>query len=131
MDDKTATVKLWEQIVGAIAWSEDDQIGTFEFDPKFLTTQLDVAPIMMPVNSKRRVYSFIENKGSNSTFRGLPGLLADMLPDKYGNALINAWIATQGRVNLTPAESLCFIGTRGMGALEIVPSLREESQKNQ
>lgn len=130
MDDRTAIIKLWDQIVGAVAWSEREEIGTFEFDSKFLTTQWDVSPIMMPLNqSGRRVYSFAENKGSTSTFRGLPGLLADMLPDKYGNALINAWLATQGRVNLTPRETLCFIGKRGMGALEVEPLIREEAKR--
>ncbi|HBL74985.1 MAG: toxin HipA [Bacteroidetes bacterium GWF2_42_66] len=130
MDERTAIIKLWDQIVGAVAWSEREEIGMFEFDSKFLTTQWDVSPIMMPLNqSGRRVYAFAENKGSTSTFRGLPGLLADMLPDKYGNALINAWLATQGRVNLTPRETLCFIGKRGMGALEVEPLIREEAKR--
>ncbi len=130
MANETATIKIWDQIVGYVAWSENDEIGNFEFEPKFSTLNLDIAPIMMPINQSRgRVYSFIENSGANSTFRGLPGLLADMLPDKYGNALINAWLATEGKVNLTPIETLCFIGKRGMGALEIEPLLREEAKR--
>ncbi|MHC1706872.1 MAG: type II toxin-antitoxin system HipA family toxin [Bacteroidales bacterium] len=128
----TALIKLWDKLVGGVAWSEDTQLGTFEFDSEFLEMDWDVSPIMMPLaNSKGRIYSFNENKGADSTFKGLPGLLADLLPDKYGNALINSWLATQGRASgsLTPVETLCFIGKRGMGAIEIEPPLRKEDQR--
>ena len=131
MANLTATIKLWGQMVGAVSWSESQQISTFEFEPKFKNNGWDISPILMPIESKTRLFTFPENKGNSSTFKGLPGLLADMLPDKYGNALINAWLATKGRptASLTPIETLCFIGSRGMGALEIEPSLRAENKK--
>lgn len=131
MAQLTATIKLWDQLVGAVAWSEEGQFALFEYDGKFLKGVCDIAPLMMPLGSGRKIYSFREQTANNETFKGLPGLLADMLPDKYGNALINAWLATQGRPtsSLTPIETLCFIGKRGMGALEIEPSLREENKR--
>ncbi len=133
MANSTALIRLWDKLVGAVAWSENSQLGNFEFDPGFLDLEWDISPIMMPIaKSKGRIYSFNENKGSASSFKGLPGLLADMLPDKYGNALINLWLATQGRAtgSLTPIETLCFIGKRGMGALEIEPSLKKEESRS-
>ena len=78
----TAFVKLWNKKVGAIAWNEQNQLGEFEFDPTFLTHSWDIAPITMLVNSpKGTVFSFPELR-ANNTFRGLPGLLADLLPDR-------------------------------------------------
>ncbi len=73
----------------------------------------------MLLNQVKRIFSFPELV-RNTTFKGLPGLLADVMPDKYGNQLINAWLAQNGRPenSLNPVELLCFIGTRGMGALE-------------
>ncbi len=58
------------------------------------------------------------------SFQGLPGLLADALPDKYGNALIDAWLATQGRTgaDFNAIERLSYTGMRGMGALEFIPA---------
>lgn len=133
MSQNTAIIKIWDQQVGAVAWSESEQLAAFEFDPKFLNSDLDLAPIMMPLaNAKNKIYSFPATKLPNTTFRGLPGLLADMLPDKYGNALINAWLAAQGRSSnsLTSIETLCFIGKRGIGALEIEPMYRDDSKKS-
>ncbi len=76
----------------------------------------------MPLNQANRIFSF-PDLVRNTTFKGLPGLLADVMPDKYGNQLINAWLAQNGRPenSLNPVELLCFIGTRGMGALEFEP----------
>lgn len=118
---KTAFVKLWGNTIGAVAWDEGQGIGFFEYDKKFISDSLDIAPIRMPLSS--RVYSFPELRGT-TTFKGLPGLLADSLPDKYGNELINIWLARNGRPenSLNPVELLCFIGSRGMGALEFEPS---------
>jgi serine/threonine-protein kinase HipA len=89
----------------------------------------------MPLGQGKRIYSFPELRKSRGdvfdTFKGLPGLLADMLPDKYGNQLINTWLIQNGRQadSLNPVEQLCFIGKRGVGALEIKPSLRQDSGK--
>ena len=121
---KTAFINIWNQRVGAIAWSPDTGIASFEYDPSFLKNNWDLSPILIPINgAKKRVYTFPELRNLK-TFRGLPGLLADTLPDRYGNALINTWLTRQGRASdsLNPVETLCFIGKRGMGALEFEPS---------
>lgn len=125
----TAIISLWGNRLGAVAWDEADGVGVFEFDPAFLKLGLDPAPLTMPiVNAKNRLFRFKQNSGADSTFKGLPGMLADMMPDKYGNAIINTWLTAQGRASdsLTPIETLCFIGKRGMGALEVEPGLRKE-----
>lgn len=119
----TAFVHLWNNRVGAVAWDSTSGLGTFEYDPTFLDQKLDLAPLKMPISNERRIFSFLELRNSQ-TFKGLPGLLADLIPDKYGNAIINAWLAQNGRPanSLNPVELLCFIGTRGMGALEFEPA---------
>lgn len=119
----TAFINIWNKRVGAIAWDTERGLGFFEFEPSFLTSGLDISPLKMPVSgAEGRVFSFPELRGS-ATFRGLPGLLADVLPDKYGNSLINAWLARNGRPadSMNPVEQLCFTGKRGMGALEFEP----------
>ena len=119
----TAFINLWNKRVGAIAWDIDRRIGLFEFTPSFLSNKWDVAPLKMPIDeASGRVFSFAELR-DNQTFKGLPGLIADALPDKYGNTLINVWLARNGRPSdsLNPVELLCFIGKRGMGALEFEP----------
>jgi serine/threonine-protein kinase HipA len=117
-----AFVNIWNKRVGAIAWNPDTGLGTFQYDKAFLKSGLDLSPILMPISQGDNLYEFRENR-DNSTFKGLPGLLADILPDKYGNALINTWLTRQGRPtnSLNPVETLCFIGERGMGALEFEP----------
>jgi len=120
----TAFVKIAGKRIGAVAWSVNDDFASFEYDPAFLSSGLDVSPLMMPlINTRGRIFSF-PNLAGNNTFKGLPGLLADVLPDKYGNALINAWLARHGRPenSLNPVEMLCYIGKRGMGALEFEPT---------
>lgn len=125
---KTAFVKIWGETVGAVAWNEDQGLASFEYEPKFIAKNIDLAPIKMPIQSRQRVFSFPELRASRNseydTFKGLPGLLADVLPDKYGNQLINIWLAQNGRAenSMNPIEQLCFIGTRGMGALEFEPT---------
>ena len=119
----TAFVNIWNQRVGAIAWNHESRLGSFEYDPSFLEHRWNIAPLMMPLKeSGGKVFSFQELRDSN-TFKGLPGLLADAIPDKFGNALINAWLTRNGRPSnsMNPVEMLCFIGKRGMGALEFEP----------
>lgn len=124
----TAFIKIWGQTVGAVAWDEDKGVASFEFEPKFKEFGIDLSPIKIPIASNQKIFSFPElrvNRNSNfDTFKGLPGLLADVLPDKYGNQLINSWLAQNGRPenSMNPIELLCFIGTRGMGALEFEPT---------
>ena len=118
----TAFVNLWGERVGAVAWDSDSLMATFEYDQAFIAKQWDLAPIKMPLNLRQRIFSFPELT-RNNTFKGMPGLLADVLPDRYGNELINAWLSQSGRAenSLNPVELLLFIGSRGMGALEFEP----------
>lgn len=131
----TAFVKIWGELAGAVAWDEATGIATFEFEPKFRNKGWDIAPLQMPVNASRSNFSFpaLRKKADPAldTFKGLPGLLADVLPDRYGNDLINLWLAQQGRPldSMNPVEMLCFIGTRGMGALEFEPVTLKESKR--
>ncbi len=121
----TAYINIWNIRVGAIAWDTSSGLGTFEFEPSFFTNKWDLAPLKMPLTeARKRFFSFSELRNSNA-FKGIPGLLADSLPDKYGNALINTWLTRRGRPSdsMNPVETLCFIGKRGMGALEFEPAV--------
>ncbi|MFM9826116.1 type II toxin-antitoxin system HipA family toxin [Flavobacterium sp.] len=127
----TAFVKIWGETVGAVAWNTESGYASFEYDPKFIKTKSDLSPLKMPIaNSNKRIFSFPELRDTK-TFNGLPGLLADVLPDDYGNQLINAWLAQNGRSenSMNPVELLCFIGARGMGALEFEPSQLKPNKK--
>ncbi len=132
---KTAFVKIWNQTIGAVSWDENSELASFEYDPKFKEKGWDLAPIKIPIKSGNRIFSFPELRSSRNreynTFKGLPGLLADVLPDKYGNQLINVWLAQQGRPenSMNPVEQLCFIGTRGMGALEFEPAQFKQNKR--
>lgn len=117
---KTAEVRLWGSRIGAVAGPDDGRVASFQYDRDFARSGVQVAPLTMPL--REAPYQF---PGLNpDTFHGLPGLLADSLPDKYGQALINAWLASQGRTpgSFTPVERLCYVGRRGMGALEYEPA---------
>jgi serine/threonine-protein kinase HipA len=118
----SAFITLWGQRVGAVSWNSETRLGAFQYDKEFLASGLDLSPLLMPLERGDVIYEFQENRNL-STFKGLPGLLADILPDKYGNALINTWLLRNGRStnSLNPVELLCFIGKRGMGALEFSP----------
>lgn len=123
-----AEVKIWGELIGAVRWDQSQQLGFFEYDPDFIKKGWDLSPLKMPISNGARIYSFPELRpgraDTEDTFKGLPGLLSDALPDKYGNRLINVWLAQQGRASnsMNPVEKLCFIGTRGMGALEFEPA---------
>ena len=114
-----AEVRLWGHRVGAVALANTSASARFEYSPDFLSSHLEVSPLMMPLSTT--VYQFPAL--GRDTFHGLPGLLADSLPDRFGNTLIDAWLATQGRVpgSFSPIERLCYTGARGMGALEFRP----------
>ncbi|HEX6860599.1 MAG TPA: HipA domain-containing protein [Caulobacteraceae bacterium] len=113
-------VTLWGTTVGAVALNDGDAIATFQFAPEFIDSGIQISPIVMPLSGQ--VYYFPELP--IQSFHGLPGLLADSLPDRYGNALIDAWLASQGRdsASFNAVERLCYTGARGMGALEFRPS---------
>jgi len=115
-----AEVRLWGRTIGAVSLEEGEEVAAFEYDPDFAQSGIEISPVTMPLS--RRVHSFPEL--SLKTFYGLPGLLADSLPDKFGHVLIDAWLATQGRQpdSFNVIERLCYTGERGMGALEFAPA---------
>lgn len=118
----TAYVNLWNKRVGAILWDPERSIGIFEYEPDFVRYGWDISPFMVPIEQEGNRFSF-PDLVRTSTFDGLPGLLSDSLPDKFGNSLIDAWLLKNGRPagSLNPVEKLCFVGKRGMGALEFEP----------
>jgi serine/threonine-protein kinase HipA len=115
-----AEVRLWGRRIAAVSLDEATDVAAFQYDPAFTQSSIEVAPLVMPLSS--RIYAFPSLP--RVSFHGLPGLLADSLPDKFGNALIDAWLATQGRTpdSFNPVERLCYTGARGMGALEFAPA---------
>jgi len=121
-----ANIKIWNELVGVAYWDNERQAANFEYDAKFVSKGIELSPLKMPL-AARRVYSFPEL--NIKTFKGLPGLLADSLPDKFGNDLINKWLAEQGRDPDTynPIERLLYQGKRGMGALEFEPPEKIET----
>jgi serine/threonine-protein kinase HipA len=121
-----AEIRLWGSTIGAVSLENDAQIANFAYDRAFLASGIQVAPLTMPLGPE--VFSFPDL--SLRSFRGLPGLLADSLPDKFGNALIDTWLASEGRTpeSFNAVERLCYIGERGMGALEFAPSLGPRKQ---
>ncbi len=125
----TATVSLWGVDIGAVTWDQERDIGIFEYMPAFVGSAIQVAPLTMPLASMPYLFPEL----SQQTFKGLPGLLADALPDKFGNALIDQWLAREGisKQSFTPVDRLCYLGNRAMGALEFRPTLGQKaSQKD-
>ncbi|MEA3413797.1 MAG: type II toxin-antitoxin system HipA family toxin [Pseudomonadota bacterium] len=122
-----AEVRLWGRTIGAVSLGDDNDVAVFEYESAFARSGIEIAPLAMPLS--RRVYTFPEL--SPKTFHGLPGLLADSLPDRFGNALIDAWLATQGRQpdSFNAVERLCYTGARGMGALEFVPAIGPKARR--
>jgi serine/threonine-protein kinase HipA len=122
-----ARVQLWGRTIGAVSLEEGRDGAAFQYEPEFVRSGIELSPITMPLSE--RVYEFPALP--YATFAGLPGMLADSLPDKFGNALIDAWLATQGRTpgSFNAVERLCYTGTRGMGALEFAPVLGPRPRK--
>lgn len=115
-----AEVRLWGRAIGAVSIDDGAMYASFQYTPEFARSGIEVSPLVLPLGE--RVLTFPEL--APGTFHGLPGMLADSLPDKFGNALIDAWLATQGRTpsSFNAIERLCYTGTRGMGALEFAPA---------
>ncbi len=111
-------VKLWGTTIGALSMLEGESVAHFEYAPAFIGAGIEPSPITMPVS--RQIYTF---PLLSNTFKGLPGLFADSIPDKFGNKLIDSWLVKQGRnpESFTALERLCYTGNRGMGALEFYP----------
>ncbi|MBT8098741.1 MAG: type II toxin-antitoxin system HipA family toxin [Gammaproteobacteria bacterium] len=122
----TCEVLLWGRVIGAAYWDDAEQLAAFEYHPEFQASRIELAPITMPLSG--RIYRFPALR--RSSFRGLPGLLADSLPDDFGNAIIDQWLIREGRTSsdFSPIERLCYIGQRGMGALEFRPAIRETTR---
>ncbi len=119
-------IKIWDKDVGAAIWDDDKQLAIFEFSKEFVKQDIDLAPLMMPLESAvmgKRIYSFPNL--NPETFKKLPGLLSDSLPDTFGNALIDLWLSRNGRSKneFTPIERLCYVGNKAMGALEFKPMI--------
>lgn len=122
-----AKVRLYGKNLGVFRWDAARNVAQFEYDPAFISTGLEPSPIVMPVRPGR-IYSF--GNLNPDTFNGLPGMLADSLPDTYGKALFEKWLAMTGRTSGNPIESLCFLGNRCMGALEFEPATGPDTDAN-
>ena len=122
MDNIIVDVKLWGQMVGSLVWDSAMQMAVFEYDNTFRRNGIEPAPLTMPLAHGNRPFSFPANR--TDCFKGLPGLIADALPDKFGNQIITEWFTRQGLPvgEITPLERLCYVGQRAMGALEFEPS---------
>lgn len=125
-------IKIWNKNVGAAIWDDDKQIAIFEFSKEFIKEEIDLAPLTMPIEALqmgKRIYSFPNL--NPITFKKLPGLLSDSLPDKFGNTLIDIWLSQNGRSpnDFTPIERLCYVGSRAMGALEFEPTFIKQKDE--
>jgi serine/threonine-protein kinase HipA len=130
---ETAYVKIWGMIVGAVSWDPEKELATFEFDRNFLEKDLDLSPLKMPIADARSGTAKFEFPTlPKKTFKGLPGMLADSLPDKFGNNIIDVWLARQGRTpeSFSPVERLCYTGKRAMGALEFEPIINKSIEQS-
>ena len=116
-----AQVRLWGSLIGAVSLEDEARVATFQYNPEFVPSAIQLSPLAMPLSQRRYQFPALPL----GSFHGLPGLLADSLPDRFGNALIDAWLATEGRRpdTFNAIERLCYIGTRGMGALEFRPAV--------
>ena len=116
-----ARVILWGRMIGAVSWLEDRQLGVFQYTPPFVASGIEPAPLTMPLAEFPYEFPGLPREA----FHGLPGLVADSLPDRFGHAVIDAWLAARGRApgSMNPVERLCYLGRRGMGALEYEPAL--------
>lgn len=115
-----AKVNMFGLPVGTFRWDDQYDVVRFEYDSHFVGRGLEPSPLMMPVR-EGRVYSFANL--DKETFKGLPGMLADSLPDTYGRVLFDRWLTLTGRTSSNPVETLCFLGKRCMGALEFEPAM--------
>ncbi|GAC14681.1 type II toxin-antitoxin system HipA family toxin [Aliiglaciecola lipolytica] len=111
--------------VGAVSYDTEKQLGAFEYTSAFIKSGIQLSPLKMPLS--KQVYTFPE--ADFAAFKGLPGMIADSLPDDFGNAVINAWVASQGKSpkDISPLQRLKYTGTRGMGALTFAPATRHKN----
>lgn len=123
-----ARVNLWGRGIGAVSWDAGRGVGVYQYDPAFPSAGIDLSPFEMPV--RERPYGF---PALGESFMGLPGLLADSLPDRFGNRLIDVWLAETGRSleSFNPVDRLCYVGTRGVGALEYQPAIPRADRRGE
>ncbi len=121
-----ANVMLWGRRIGAVSWDQTRALAVFQYDPAFVGAGIEVAPLTMPVRQTPYEFPALNRE----TFKGLPGMLADALPDRFGNRLIDAWLAETGKrpEDFNPVDRLCYIGRRGIGALEFAPALQRPTR---
>lgn len=124
MVENLASIELWGKVIGAVAWDDSRGYATVEFTDAYYQSPWDVAPLQMP-KDQRKIYSFPSLP--RDTFLGLPGLLSDALPDRFGTQVLDAWLTREGRSidQINPVERLLYAGTRGIGALEFQPVKKE------
>jgi len=126
--DTPVKVKLWDEPIAVLDWNKDKDYGVLEFLSSFIQRNIDLAPLTMPLQDLSRgekIFYFPDLRAK--TFKGLPGLIADSLPDDYGNTIIDDWFSSKNlKVNVTPLDRLCYIGKRGMGALEYEPFISDK-----
>ena len=124
----TVEVRLWGTRIGILYRQDARRAVSFEYEKNFLKSGIELSPFMMPLSDK--VYYFPELP--QESFHGLPGMIADSIPDKFGNAVIRKWLASKGRTDdsFSVLEQLCYTGKRGMGALEYVPAIGQFSEEN-
>ncbi len=118
----TIEVRIWDKSVGAVALDPSLGYYAFEYQPAFVKSGVELAPLEMPLSAAREPFVFPDLPGL--TYRRLPGMLADALPDDFGNLLVDAWMAREGipRSQITSLDRLAYTGKRGLGALEFRPS---------
>ncbi len=121
-------IKLWDEYIAVLFWNKDKEYGVIEFLDSFIQKKINLSPLQIPLENLLRgekIYSFPELKGK--TFKGLPGLIADSLPDDYGNSVIDEWFLSKKiPIDINPVVRLCYIGKRGMGALEFEPAIKDD-----
>lgn len=123
-------VRIWDQFVGALTWDDSRKVAVFRYSPDFVKDGPEIAPLLMPLREDYS-YDFSTFNFNYKTFKALPPMIADSLPDDFGNYIMRTWLENQGKTidNLTPPERLGYVGKRGMGALEYEPVLTGEDFK--
>lgn len=108
--------------VGKIGYDEDQRKSSFQYHPAFL--ELDLYKRLFPYVIRRSPNIQVFSEFEGETFRGLPPMIADSLPDYFGNIVFKEWLEAthQDFNNISPLEQLTYVGQRGMGALEFAPS---------
>lgn len=129
MSVQYAEVYLWSTRVGIVSYDDNDFYARFEYDKDFLRSEIEISPIVMPLSENVYYFPNLDRQ----TFKGLPGLLADSLPDRFGDAIIDSWLESSGLnpYNFSPIDRLCYVGQRGMGALEFIPSTGPETTSDE